>query len=216
MVGGMVSAQEDPEWTKTAGFLRIVNVVAVGEGNLNLKMAGKSYWPKGFKLGERTGGFRMRSGKIAFMLEKEGCTTSTRSIEVVKGETQTLVCYADPLRDESGRIVEWELKIARLKQREPEQGLHFTIISFCEEQELELEVLETVSEVSQMVTVAKMKARRVKIEGGLVSVHIMHRDKVVERLATDQKGNYVVMLYTDAEGAQKGVTFYDSKFVLSN
>ena len=56
---------QEPEPVDTnVGFLRIINLVAAGEGNLGVRMEGKNHWGEGFKLGDRTGGFKVRSGKI--------------------------------------------------------------------------------------------------------------------------------------------------------
>lgn len=204
------------EMPADVGFFRIVNVVAAGEGNLKMTMEGKEYWPQGFKLGQRTGGIGMKAGKKEFVLRKDGCTGVKRSLDVVAGETQTFVCYADPVRDEEGKIIDWELKIARLRQHTPEKGLFVTLVSFCEDKELAIEINETASGEVVKVVVPKMKTTRAALQGGLVNAEIKHRGEVVTHVMAEKAGNYVVMLYNDADGAKKGMVFYDPKFVLAN
>ena len=198
------------------GFFRIVNVVAAGEGNLKMTMEGKEYWPQGFKLGQRTGGIGMKAGKKEFVLRKDGCKGVKRSLDVVAGETQTFVCYAEPVRDEDGKIIDWELKIARLRQHTPEKGIFVTIVSFCEEKELAIEINETASGEVVKVAVPKMKTTRAKLASGLVSAEIKYQGEVVTNVMAEKAGNYVVMLYNAVDGAKKGMVFYDPKFVLAN
>lgn len=198
------------------GFYRIVNVVAAGEGNLNLTIEGKDYWPQGFKLGQRTGAIGMKAGKKEFVLRKEGCKGAKRSLDVVAGETQTFVCFAEPVRDEDGNIIDWELRVARLRQHTPEKGIFLTIVSFCEDEQLGLEVSERAGGAEKRVLVPKMKTTRVRMDGGLVAAEIKHRGRIVTNVMAEKAGNYVVMLYNGADGARKGTVFYDPKFVLAN
>lgn len=198
------------------GFFRIVNVVGAGEGNLKLTMEGKNHWPQGFKLGQRTGGIGMKAGKKEFSLSKEGCKSASRSLEVVAGETQTFVCYAEPVRDETGEIIDWELKIARLRQHTPDQGIFITVVSFCEEKELPVEINETASGEVVKVVVPKLKTTRAALKSGLVSAEIKVKGEVVTNVLAAKAGNYVVMLYNEADGSKSGTVFYDPKFVLAN
>jgi hypothetical protein len=198
------------------GFVRLVNVAAAGEGNLMVSIDGNSYWREGIELGQRSGGIGLKAGKKEFVLTKTGCKGAKRTIEIVPGETQTLVFYSLPVRDEAENIVAWELKVARLRQHTPDQGLHLTVISFCEEQELPVEIFETASQVSKKVLVPKMRTTRVELDGALVSAEIRHKEEVVTTVLAERRGNYIVMLYTDGEGARKGISFYDPKFVLAN
>ena len=212
----MVLVQPALAQAPQVGFVRLVNVAAAGEGNLNVTIDGKNYWKNGIKLGQRSGGIGLRAGKKEFVLTKSGCKSAKRSIDVAVDETQTIVFYSQPVRDEDGNIVEWELKVARLRQHDPEQGLHFTVISFCEEPELPIEIYESASQATKKVVVPKMKTTRVELEGALVSAEIRHAGEVVTTVMAERRGNYVVMLYTDGDGARKGVSFYDPKFVLAN
>ena len=209
---GVMAQDERPR----VGFVRLVNVAAAGTGNLMVSMDGNNYWPEGIKLGQRSGGIGLRAGKKEFVLTKTGCKSAKRSIDIVEGETQTLVFYSLPVRNDSGQIVEWELKLARLRQHSPKEGLFLTVISFCEEPELPLEIFETASQQSKKLLLPKMRTTRVELEGGLVSAEIRHKDEVITTVLAERRGNYVVMLYTDGEGGRQGVSFYDPKFVLAN
>ena len=193
-----------------------MNLVAAGAGNLELTMDGTNHWKDGFKLGDRTGLFKMPVGDLEFVLSKEGCKTSKRTVEVLLGKTMTLVCYADPIRDDTGKIVDWELKMASLKQRSEPNGLFFTLVSFFEEDEIELTVVDSLSKKEQTVVLPKRKATPVEVKAGLVNVKISHQGKLLKALSTKRRGNYVVMLYMDGNGERATVTYYDRKFVLAN
>ena len=209
---GASAQQEAPR----VGFVRLVNVAAAGEGNLMVSIDGNSYWTKGIELGQRSGGIGLKAGKKDFVITKTGCKGARRSIDIVPGETQTLVFYSLPVRDEEGKVVDWELKVARLRQHTPEQGLHLTVISFCEEPELPIEIFESASQSAKTVVVPKMKTTRVELDGALVSAEIRYQEEVVTTVLAERRGNYVVMLYTDGEGDRQGISFYDPKFVLAN
>ena len=136
--------------------------------------------------------------------------------DVERGKTVTLVCYSDPVRDDTGEIVEWELKMSTLSQREAPEGLFFTIVSFFEEPEVELTVEDSNSEKAQTLVVKKRKAARVEAKSGMVNVKISHKGEVIKNLTTKRRGNYVVMFYVDEEDKRQSVTFYDKKFVIGN
>ena len=42
------------------GFVRIVNLVAAGEGNLNCSLDGQDLFAPGYKLGQKTGGMGLK------------------------------------------------------------------------------------------------------------------------------------------------------------
>lgn len=211
-----IAVGQEREVDPNVGFLRIVSLVAAGEGKMGLRMDGKNHWGEGFQLGDRTGGFKRKAGTVEFILSKEGCQTAKKSIDVVRGRTMTLVCYSDPIRDDLGQIVDWELKMSTLSQQEEPGGLFFTIISFLEADEVVLKVEDSNSEKVQSIVAKKRKATRVQVKPGLVNVKISHKDEVIKNLTTDRRGNYVVMFYPDAEGKTESVTFYDRKFVIGN
>lgn len=216
--GGGIAGAQNPAAVPKEGGLRVVNLVAAGAGNLELTMDGAvpDKWKDGFKLGDRTGLFKMPVGDLEFVLSKEGCKTSKRTVQVLLGKTMTLVCYADPIRDDTGKIVDWELKMASLRQRTEPNGLFFTLVSFLEEDEIELEVVDSLSNKEQAVVLPKRKATPVEVNAGLVNVRISHEGKLLKALSTKRRGNYVVMFYMNGDGERETVTYYDRKFVLAN
>ncbi|MDP0489614.1 MAG: hypothetical protein Q7Q71_01020 [Verrucomicrobiota bacterium JB023] len=210
LASGSGHAQRDPA---TVCFVRLVNLVSPGEGNLKLKIDGDEPWPAGYRLGQRTGGFGLSAGTSQFVLSKEGCLSADRKISLPGGETITLAVYAEPVEDEEGQL-QWQIKVAKLTQQDPGDGYHLTVVSFCREAKIPLEVAPA-SDDSFAITVDRLKTTKVKFASSRERVAIVHDGDVIDVLKGRKAGNYVVMVF-DAEEGKDAVSFYDPKFVLAN
>ncbi|MCB1133007.1 MAG: DUF4397 domain-containing protein, partial [Verrucomicrobiae bacterium] len=51
-------------------FLRYVNAIAPGKGNANVIINGEDIFPKGYALGQFTGGFGLEAGSHTIKIEK--------------------------------------------------------------------------------------------------------------------------------------------------
>ena len=213
--GGGVRTESEAPKPSEVGFVRLINLVPVGEGTTSILIDGANNWPQGFRLGQRTGAIGLRKGDHEFTLSKPGCKAARKVIPVVGGATQTLVAYAEPVRDDSGMIIAWELKVAKLKQHTPDQGMFLTVVSFCDEPEVPLDIHETVSDTRLKTVAKRLGVVRVALQKGQNIAEISHAGEEITSLATDGSGNYVLMLYEDEEGKKGGLTFFDPKFVLA-
>ena len=71
LLGGLLQGQERPDAGQVA-FVRMVNLVSPGEGNLKIEIDGEDPWPVGYRLGQRTGGVGMKAGQRKFVMRKKG------------------------------------------------------------------------------------------------------------------------------------------------
>lgn len=193
-------------------FVRLVNLVSPGEGNLHLKLNGSVPWPAGYQLGQRTGGLGLKAGEHKFILSKEGCLTAEREVKLEGGKTITLAIFADPVRDEEGEIIDWQIKMAELSQQDPGPDYYLTFVSFCQDEKLLVKVSPAAGE-SFSVELPQRRTVRRKFATDRERVAITHDEKLLDVLKGRQAGNYVVMIY-EGEDGKEAVSFYDPKFVL--
>ncbi len=214
-LAGGLGAQEavDPA---EIGFVRLICVAGAGTGNAKVSIDGSTMWPQGFKVGQRTGGIGLKRGTHKFSVTKEGCKKAEKSIMVKAGQTQTLVAYAEPVRDEDGKITGWALKLARLSQHTPRKGMFMTVVSFCEEKELAIDIYEGVSDRKMKVVAPRLKAERLELGSGEVRAEVSYKGESLMTLKAEENGNYVVMVFEDGEKGKKAISFYDPKFVMAN
>jgi len=222
LLGGLLQGQERPDAGQVA-FVRMVNLVSPGEGNLKIEIDGEDPWPVGYRLGQRTGGVGMKAGQRKFVMRKKGCLTAKREIDLVGGKTITLAIYAEavvdeetgkPLLDVAGKVAHWQIKVALLSQVDPGGDFHLTFVSFCPEESLDVEVRPAKAE-SFFVVARRRQAIKRKFASERERVAIVHEDKVLNVLKGRNKGNYVVMIYEGEEG-KEALSFYDPKFVLAH
>ena len=214
--------QEEIDSSQVA-FVRIVNLVSPGEGNLKIKVDGEESWPAGYRLGQRTGGVGMKAGTRKFVFTKEGCLSAERDIDLVGDKTITLAIYGDPVLDEdteepilnaAGEVANWQIKVAQLSQWDPGEGYHLTFVSFCSGESLDLEVKPSQSDAF-FVMAKYLETTKRKFSSEPSRVAVMYEGEVLNRVKGREEGNYVVMIYEGEEG-KEALSFYDNKFLLAH
>jgi hypothetical protein len=106
-------------------------------------------------------------------------------------------------------------KILRLKQSDPERGFRMTLLSVCDLNEVKVDAIIpekkdiTTAHVKRLSTaVIDLGSTRseamVKVGGGIIST-----------VSPDEPGNHVVVLYQDADGKIRALTFFDPKFMVA-
>ena len=207
-------AQDIP---KDLAFVRIVNAVAPGEGRVNVQIDGEDIFPKGYTLGQRTGGLGLKAGAHTISIKKTGVESGNTKITLNTGETLTLIGFAEkvPPKKEGDPPV-WVGKILRLKQSDPERGFRMTLISLCEEDEVKIQAVVEGRKTPETAYVKRLAttSRRSRPDA-CRSGWSRWRANVVTNVSTDDPGNYVVVLYQDADGKIKALSFFDPKFVIA-
>lgn len=216
ILGAVVAYAQDgpPE----IGFIRLVNVVAPGEGNTGLRIDGEEMYPKGYKLGQRTGGIGLKAGQRKIEVSKEGVEDGKTSVSVVTGETTTLVAFAEKVETEDeDEPFKWKARILKLKQKDAEKGYRLTVISVCSKPDVTFRIATEARRALELITVKRFDTGSVDLgmARGDVELRLKGVDEVLCGLSLDEPGNYVVVIYDDGEGKEQALTFYDPKFVIA-
>ncbi|WP_367871407.1 hypothetical protein [Luteolibacter sp. Populi] len=209
-----LSAQEEPP---KVGFIRLVNAVGAGTGNVHLKIDGQDRYPKGYKLGERTGGIGLAPGAKKIAISKDGVEEGTTTFTVEQGETVSLIAFSEKIPADKDKPEHWAIKILRLKQRDTENSFRLTVLSMCDEPETIFSYQREADKEKTMSSVKRLMTTTIELGKSAGDVNLYARDKetLLSFFRPDMKGNYVVMFYNDAEGAVKAIFFYDPKFVVA-
>ncbi|MEP4078621.1 hypothetical protein [Haloferula sp.] len=212
---GSVAAQDEeiPDF----GFVRLVNVVAAGEGNTLYHVDGKSLYAKGYKFGQRTGGVPLEPGAVNLEVSKEGVEAGKTKLDVVKEETTTLIAFSEKMEVEEGEPPKWKAKILKLKQRNAEKGFRLTVVSVCKQEEVPFMIATGALKSVDKPTVKRFMTTTLDLGDSRGDVELRLADGKTRLclFAPDSPGNYVVVLYNDADGNIKAMNFYDPKFVVA-
>jgi hypothetical protein len=198
------------------GFIRIVNAISPGEGKANFFLDGDDLFPKGYELGQRTGGLGIKAGAHTIEVRKEGVEPGSTRITLETGETLTLIAFAERLPvEKEGDPPRWTTKILRLKQSDPEAGYRMTVLSVCTKPEVLIQAAVQGKGAIETSVVKRLAISRVDLGEARGEVLVRADDDVITTISPDSPGNYVVILYEDAEGVVRALSFYDPKFVIA-
>jgi hypothetical protein len=206
-------AQEGPP---QVGFVRIVNAVAQGEGKAAILIDGEDIFPKGYDLGQRTGGFGLKAGIHTITIRKNGVEPGTTKITLQTGETLTLIGFGEkaPAKKEGAPPV-WVTKILRLKQSDPERGFRMTLISVCDKEEVAIKAAAQGKGAIESACVKRLTTTSVDLGRNRGEVLVKAGEEMVTTVSPEDPGNYVVVLYQDPEGKIRALSFFDPKFVIA-
>jgi hypothetical protein len=209
-----LAAQDEPQ----IGFIRLVNAVAAGEGNTSILVDGEDLYPDGYQLGQRTGGIGLKVGARRVTIRKDGVEEGVTTVDVALGMTTTLIAFAEKQEpeDEDDPIT-WKARILRLKQSDPERGYRLTVVSVCAEKDVTFTIATAARRAFELKTVKRFDTTTVDLGNarGDVEVRLRETKEVLCGMSLDEPGNYVAVIYNDADGSIKALTFYDPKFVIA-
>jgi hypothetical protein len=208
-----LTAQESPK----IGFIRLVNAVSPGHGNVRLEVDGKDLFPKGYQLGQRSGGIGLPAGARKVRITRDGVEAGETTLSLGLGETISLIAFAEKLPAEQDTPPRWAIKIMRLKQRDVARGYRLTVISVAGEAETLFTTRRdgagsrTPGSVKRLMTTSIDLGKR----AGDIGLYLRDAAEPISYFRPDAAGNYVVVLYDDAGGGIKAVSFHDPKFVIA-
>jgi hypothetical protein len=214
VLSGPASAQQSgpPE----VGFIRIIHALAPGTGKANMFIDGEDIFPKGYDLGQRTGGMGIKAGTHKITIKKEGLESGTTQVTLKTGETLSLIAFAEkvPAKKEGDPPV-WIIRILRLKQSDPERGYRMTLVSVCDRKEVSILAAAQGKGTIEKATVERLKTTSIDLGNSRGEVLVKAGDEIVTTISPEDPGNYVVVLYQDAAGMIKALSYYDPKFVIA-
>lgn len=198
------------------GFLRIVNAISPGTGKAAFLIDKKNLYADGYDLGQTTGGYGVKAGSKTIEVRKEGLETGTTRIDLEAGETMTLIAFAErlPVADPNAPP-KWAIKLLRLKQQEVERGYGLSIVSLCKEDETAVELAVTGKGKVQKAAAKRLAISKVDLGSMRGEIMVKVGEKILTTVSPDSPGNYVVILYQNAEGETAALYYFDPKFVVA-
>jgi hypothetical protein len=198
--------------TKPLGFIRLANAVAQGTGPLQFLINGEIMNPDGYQLGDATGGIGLPPGSHTVTVRRDGVTEGTTKINLVADETTTVIPFAERIPASDEEKAHWQIRVLRLKQKEPDNGRTATFVSVAAEPEIAVE-LSTPNNTWLQTRVKRLGTAELPIQYPEGYATIRHKNEKIGAIPVGNVGNYVVVLYSDEEGALHTLQFRDFKFL---
>lgn len=213
---GVITSASGKATSPEVGFLRIINAIALGNGTTRVLIDGEELFPKGYQLGQRSGGIGLAAGPHTVTLQKNGVESGTTKIDLKSGETLSLIGFAEKIPATDDHAPQrWTTKILRLKQSDPERGFRMTLLSVCDLDEVKVDAI--ILGKSDITTAHVKRLATAAIDLGSTRNEAMVKvgGEVITTISPDEPGNHVVVLYQDADGKIRALTFFDPKFVIA-
>jgi hypothetical protein len=213
MFSSMLSAI-GKEGSPEVGFVRIINAIAPGNGTTRVLIDGEDLFPRGYQLGQRSGGIGLAAGPHTVTLQKNGVESGTTKIDLKSGETLSLIGFAEkiPATDDDAPP-RWMTKILRLKQSDPERGFRMTLLSVCDLDEVKVDAVIPGKKDITTVHVKRLTTAAIDLGSTRNEAMVKVGGEIITTVSPDEPGNHVVVLYQDADGKIRALTFFDPKFV---
>jgi hypothetical protein len=208
----LLSVAEETAENLPTGFIRLVNGVAAGEGNVKLEVDGQDMRPKGYKLGDATGGIGLRPGARKVTIRKTGVKEGSTTIQLDKDQTVTVIPYAEKIPATDQEPGHFAIRILRLKQRSVDEGRTATFVSVSANPELKVE-LQGDDGKWATVFVKRLSIGETPLTYSVGYAPTKVNGKAIKPIPIGGPGNYVIVLYDDPEGNVQSIYFRDFKFL---
>jgi hypothetical protein len=208
----LLSVAEETAENLPTGFIRLVNGVAGGEGNVKLEIDGQDMRPKGYKLGDATGGIGLRPGARKVTIRKTGVKEGSTTIQLDKDQTVTVIPYAEKIPASDQEPGHLAIRILRLKQKSVDEGRTATFVSVSANPELKVE-LQGDDGKWATVFVKRLSIGETPLTYSVGYAPTKVNGKAIKPIPIGGPGNYVIVLYDDPEGNVQSIYFRDFKFL---
>ena len=204
-------AESDPNAAPT-GFIRVVDAVAMGTGQVNVIIDGEDMRPQGYNLGSATGGIGMKAGSHKITIKRKGVKEGTTTVALDKDQTMTLIPFAERVPATDQVPAHDEIRILRLKQRQVESGRIATFVSVSATPELKVE-LQSEDGKWASVFVKRLMTGETALNYSQGYAPAKVNGNPINPIPIGSFGNYVIVLYDDTEGKVQSLYFRDFKFL---
>jgi len=205
-VSSLAVAQEEE---KKTGFIRLIHAVAPGEGKLSLLLNGADVYPSGYQLGNATGGIGVDAGRCKVVIRREGVTEGETTVDVRRGETTTVIPFAERIPATDDEPAHWQIRILRLKQTKKTEGREATFVSVSAQPELAIEMREPDDGGWTKTFVKRFNTASLPMNYPEGYVPLRCGEQKLEPIPVMDEGTYVVVLFDDAEGKLSSISFRD-------
>ena len=213
---GVISSANGKATSPEVGFLRIINAIAPGNGTTRVLIDGEELFPKGYQLGQRSGGIGLAAGPHTVTLQKNGVESGTTKFDLKSGETLSLIGFAEKIPATDDHAPQrWTTKILKIKQSDPERGFRMTLLSVCDLDEVKVDAIIPGQKDITIAHVKRLSTAVIDLGSTRSEAMVKVGGEIITTVSPDEPGNHVVVLYKDAEGKIRALTFFDPKFVIA-
>ena len=209
---GEMAAQTTETPKATYGFIRLANALAQGTGNVTLEVDGTNVSPGGYKMGDVTGGIRLKPGTHNVKISRDGVKEGTTKVIVALDDTTILIPFAEKVPASDTQPAHWEVRILRLKQQQVETGLSGTFVSVSQNPEIRVDLRDPKGNWTP-VFVKRLATTQAPLLYPRGYVPLKSGGISLDPIPVSENGNYVVLLYDDEAGKLRTLNFRDVKFV---
>lgn len=199
-----VTGKDRPE----AGFLRLV-FAAAGEGKFQASIDGGVLLEAGYDPGQRTGGIGLKPGKHVVEVRRPGVEPVSQSLDLVAGETVTLVVHIEEL-PAAGGPPRRALRLHRLAAGGG-AGYGLQLLSVCRREVSVAVVVEGRKPVERVIA-KRLQPLRVDLGRRKAMVRLKPEGGGPVDVRPDDPGSYAVILFEEAGGGVAAVVFFNPEF----
>lgn len=193
-------------------YIRLVNAVAPGEGRVELILNGAIVYPEGYQLGAVTGGIGVARGRCKVLVRKDGVKEGESRFDVRAGKTITLIPFAERVPANEDGPAHWQIRILRLKQTEKPKGREATFVSVARAPNVSIEMRDPAGNWDRHF-VQRFQITRAPMKYPEGYVPLRMGDRELPSIPVMDEGNYVVVLFDDADGKLGALSFRDFRHV---
>lgn len=210
-IASPLKAQKDPA-AAPMGFIRIVNAIANGTGQVNVLFDGEDMHPKGYKLGDATGGIGLKPGSHKVTITRAGVEEGTTTVILEKNQTVTLIPFSEKVPATDQKPAHFEVRILRLKQKQVDSGRMATFVSVSANPELKVELMGEDGKWSTSFVKRLMIAETpLKFTQAFAPAKV--NGNQINSIPIGGDGNYVIVLYDDPDSKVQSIYFRDYKYL---
>ena len=168
--------------------------------------------PKGYKLGDATGGIGLKPGSHKVTIKREGIKEGSTTVVLEKNLTVTLIPFAEMIPATDQESAHFKVQILRLKQKSVESGRTATFVSVSANPELKAEVMGEDGKWAA-VFVKRLSIAETPLKFSQAFAPTKLNGVPSDPIPIGGIGNYVIVIYDDAEGKVQSLYFRDFKFL---
>ncbi|MEM6910738.1 MAG: hypothetical protein AAF555_04070 [Verrucomicrobiota bacterium] len=189
------------------GFVRFVNLVEAGQGNLKASIAGNDLKKRGFELGERSFPIPLPSGNHELRVAREGCMPSVLTIEVSAGKTQAVFARSVPEFGDDGELLRWWIRLVPVEHasRGDERGV--TFLSFSKIDPLPVRI-ERQNAPTIFVNLKRNDAQWIEVPFTGNPAGFFSGENQLTEAIPDREGQHVLIVFDQGEDGKLGSVFY--------
>jgi hypothetical protein len=193
------------------GFIRIVNAVSAGAGEVHVLIDGADIRPQGYQPGDVTGGIALLAGNHKLSIRREGVRQGSTTVALDADQTVTFVAFAESIPATESEPAHVAVRMLRLKQTDSEGDRTATFVAVSARPELRVELADENGGWTPVLVKRRLVEKvPLKFSQGYAPARV--EGGVIKPIPISGKGNYVVVLYDDREARLRSIFYRDLNF----